>query len=450
MEGHQPPGPEKPQWDPPTQPTGGWQPPPTQQWQAAPPPPPPPPQGPPPPAQQGGRNPWPLFALAALVLLLIAGIAIAALGGGEDEAEAQQTVRFQQPTEPGPDPFTKRTDVSGPDKVKVGSGPFGGTGSDLVCDRDLLISSLRARPDRLRAWARIVGIEPTVGAVTRYIRTLRPYTLTRDTRVTNHSFVDGRAVAFQSILQAGTAVLVDKDGKPVARCRCGNPLLEPIFIEEAKCIYCPANYTPPPPCSDYADCYRRYPHPPPVVIYARPRREREPERDRPPTTRTGNGPASGQFSPAGGTIYDTYTLNAYDFRPNSTVSVTLTRPDGVSESYSISTDSGGDGSYTFPRASNPPTGTYVARLSDGNESARALVVVTAGGGEGDPQGATDDIPESQQNPSAIQPSEDQNNNGIRDREEVGGGGSTDIPNEGSQCNPPRSQLEAELCAQRGE
>src|SRR5688500_1058800 len=159
------------------------------------------------------QNRWPLFVIAALVLLLIAGGAVVALGGGEEEAEAQ-TVRFQQPTDPGPAPFTKRTDVRGRDKVKVGSGPFGGTGSDLVCDRDLLIKSLRARPDRLRAWAQIVGIEPTVGAVTRYIRSLRPYTLTRDTRVTNHSFVDGRAVAFQSILQAGTAVLVDKDGKP--------------------------------------------------------------------------------------------------------------------------------------------------------------------------------------------------------------------------------------------
>ena len=76
--------------------------------------------------------------------------------------------------------------------------------------------------------------------------------------------------------------------------------------------------------------------------------------------------------------------------------------------------------------------------------------MTAGGGAGDPQGATDDIPESQQQPSAIQPSQDQNNNGIRDSEEVGGGGPSTIPNEGSQCNPPRSQLEAELCAQRGE
>ena len=115
--------------------------------------------------------------------------------------------------------------------------------------------------------------------------------------MTNHSFVDGRAVAFQSILQAGTAVLVDKDGVPVARCRCGNPLLEPIFIKAADCFGCPPNYEPPPPCeyydyddrdygrfgdgywkriyvrSDFVDvCYLPYPDPP--TVRGAPRRPR--------------------------------------------------------------------------------------------------------------------------------------------------------------------------------
>jgi hypothetical protein len=210
------------------------------------------------------------------------------VAGGGEEAKAQ-TVRFQDPTERGPDPFTRPTDVSGHDVVHVGSGPFGGTGSDHVCDRELLIRSLKARPDRLRAWAEVAGVEPTPAAVARYIRRLRPVTLTQDTRVTNHSFVDGRAVAFQSILQAGTAVLVDEDGKPVARCRCGNPLSEPVFIKSATCYGCPPHYRPPPPCKyyDYDDyqykhytdsdykraydprdyrgkCYRPYPDPPRV------------------------------------------------------------------------------------------------------------------------------------------------------------------------------------------
>jgi hypothetical protein len=146
-----------------------------------------------------------------------------------------------------------------------------------------------------------------------------------------------------------------------------------------------------------------------------------------------NGPASASFDPAGGTVNDTYTLYAANFRPNSTVRVTLTRPDGVTEGYSITTDNSGNGTYTFPRASNPPTGTYTARLTDGEESATARTIVTGGGAAGDPQGPTDDIPESQPQDG-----------------EIGGGGPASVPNEGSQCNPARTQLEAELCAQRGE
>ena len=49
-----------------------------------------------------------------------------------------------------------------------------------------------------------------------------------DTRVTNHGFVNGTANPIQEVLQAGTAVLVDKFGVPRLRCYCGNPLTPPI------------------------------------------------------------------------------------------------------------------------------------------------------------------------------------------------------------------------------
>ena len=125
------------------------------------------------------------------------------LRGGENEAKAQ-TVRFQQATDVGPDPFLekpaerkgKRRVKITPSSPEVGSGPFGGTGSDLVCDRDLLINSLRARPDRLVEWARVLGVTPTIKAVGSYIAKLHPVTLTRDTRVTNHSLSNGRAVGY--------------------------------------------------------------------------------------------------------------------------------------------------------------------------------------------------------------------------------------------------------------
>ena len=120
------------------------------------------------------RAAW-LAVLVVLLLLIAGGVAFLTLGG-EDEAKAQ-TVRFQAPTDTGPDPFTAPADVRGR-RVEVGSGPFGGTGSDLVCDRELLIRSLAARPDRMREWARVLGVETDARRVARYIRKLRPVTLT--------------------------------------------------------------------------------------------------------------------------------------------------------------------------------------------------------------------------------------------------------------------------------
>ena len=45
--------------------------------------------------------------------------------------------------------------------------------------------------------------------------------------MTNHGFANGQATELQSVLQAGTAVLVDQFGVPRVRCYCGNPLLPP-------------------------------------------------------------------------------------------------------------------------------------------------------------------------------------------------------------------------------
>jgi hypothetical protein len=377
-------------------------------------------------------------AALSIVLLLSAG-----------EPAAGQTVRFQSPTEVGPDPFTKPADVHSAKRVAVGSGPYGGTGSDLVCDRELLITSLKERPDRLRAWARVRGIDPTPSAVTRYIRHLRPVTLTRDTRVTNHSFIGGNAVGFQAILQAGTAVLVDEAGKLVARCRCGNPLAEPVYIPEATCLFCPANYKPPPPCADPTACWRPHPDPPPVVVVAArvrpaptgtatPTATTPPALSQTPTAAATRAqppptPASASFSPAVGGPGDTYTVSAQGFDPGITVQISLTRPDGVVEGYSFVTDSDGSGSYTFPnRTGDPVRGTYRAVLTGGGETAAATTTVQDTGGGAPPAETPTDVP------TAVPT-------------EVPTVAPTEVPTQtpdagGLQCDPPRSQLEAEQCA----
>jgi hypothetical protein len=134
------------------------------------------------------------------------------------------------------------------DVPSIGStegGGFGGSGYTTVCDRELLIRSLEARPDAQIEWARVRGLAR--GEVADYIRSLKPVTLEEDVRVTNHAFQGGRAVAFQSILPAGSAVLAEADGDIVARCRCGNPLIEAEPIVKGTCKGCPAGYTSPAP-----------------------------------------------------------------------------------------------------------------------------------------------------------------------------------------------------------
>lgn len=104
-------------------------------------------------------------------------------------------------------------------------GLYGGTRNDQVCDREQLIRFLGENPDKGAAWAGVQGIKPA--DIPGYIRSLTPLQLRVDTRVTNHGFADGVATPLQSVLQAGTAVLVDRSGVPRARCACGNPLLPP-------------------------------------------------------------------------------------------------------------------------------------------------------------------------------------------------------------------------------
>lgn len=79
--------------------------------------------------------------------------------------------------------------------------------------------------DKAQAFAEASNID--VGKIPEFLRGLTPVVLRADTRVTNHAFRDGAADGFQSVLQAGTAVLVDEHGMPRVRCGCGNPLASP-------------------------------------------------------------------------------------------------------------------------------------------------------------------------------------------------------------------------------
>jgi len=143
-------------------------------------------------------------------------------------------VRAEAADVPGKNPFTPdagKTEFGRPamptvDGAVSGNTPglYGGTQTD-DCDPDMIASFLGAHPDRAAAWASAQGIRP--GDIRPFLHSLTALTLRTDTAVTNHGFRDGQATPFQSILQAGTTVLVDGQGAPRVRCACGNPLGAP-------------------------------------------------------------------------------------------------------------------------------------------------------------------------------------------------------------------------------
>jgi hypothetical protein len=100
-------------------------------------------------------------------------------------------------------------------------GLYGGTGAE-ACSSASMARFFDDHADR--QWR---GPEPRASGPATSRRSssrLTPVVLRTDTAVTNHGFRDGRANAYQAVLQAGTAVLVDEYGVPRVRCACGNPL----------------------------------------------------------------------------------------------------------------------------------------------------------------------------------------------------------------------------------
>ena len=89
-----------------------------------------------------------------------------------------------------------------------------------------MVAFLQANPEKAAAWAGVLGI--SAASIPGYVAELTPVILRSDTYVTNHGFAGGRATTLTSVLQAGTAVMVDKFGTPRVKCYCGNPLTPAI------------------------------------------------------------------------------------------------------------------------------------------------------------------------------------------------------------------------------
>lgn len=178
--------------------------------------------------------------------MLVIALAIFVLLNRGDDAKAGE-VLLEAKAEPGPDPYTPDLETPGPPppqpgtsappappnvNVTVGTGSsqkqvglYGGTNSN-VCDKQKLIDFLAQDSAKAAGFAKVLGID--AGAIPGYVNGLTPAILQVDTRVTNHGFRNGQPTPRQSVLQAGTAVLVDAQGTPRVRCKCGNPLIPPI------------------------------------------------------------------------------------------------------------------------------------------------------------------------------------------------------------------------------
>ncbi|MEE6282484.1 DUF6777 domain-containing protein [Georgenia sp. MJ170] len=132
------------------------------------------------------------------------------------ETLAARTVEVTQ--ELAADPVTGALGIAG-----TLPGLYGGSSQLSICDPESLVAFLADEPAKASAWAGVLGIAPE--AIPELVASLTPVLLTMDTLVTNHGFAAGAATPKQTVLQAGTAVMVDRLGVPAVRCECGNPLI---------------------------------------------------------------------------------------------------------------------------------------------------------------------------------------------------------------------------------
>ncbi|WP_308117105.1 DUF6777 domain-containing protein [Streptomyces guryensis] len=103
-------------------------------------------------------------------------------------------------------------------------GLYGGTRKPTVCDVKQLKAFLTDPTNHQKAQAWATALHITTDEIPGYLDRLTPVLLRHDTLVQNHDYKKGNAVSFDSLLQAGIAVLVNEQGLPAVKCSCGNPL----------------------------------------------------------------------------------------------------------------------------------------------------------------------------------------------------------------------------------
>ena len=96
------------------------------------------------------------------------------------------------------------------------------------CDASRLGTLLKSNPSKARSWAAASRI--AAADIGGYLDALTPAFTRLDIRVTDYGLMPDGPVGRQAVMQAGTAVLLDRMGIPRVRCISGNPLGPPRSV----------------------------------------------------------------------------------------------------------------------------------------------------------------------------------------------------------------------------
>lgn len=213
----------------------------------------------------GSSKTWRIAVVAVVAALLVgsgAAYGIFKLTNPGSQSKSAE-VLLQPGADTGPDPYTASVATTRPQvagtpspaagqsggEIKVAStrgsapGLYGGTQQEGTCNTDQLVTYLRQNPSKAAAWVQALNSDPGLRwsggsqvrteQIDQYAHELTSVLLRTDTRITNHGYRNGSVTTFASVLEAGTAVLVDHYGVPRARCACGNPLTSPTSLTGA-------------------------------------------------------------------------------------------------------------------------------------------------------------------------------------------------------------------------
>lgn len=196
------------------------------------------------------KNRGRLVSSLLILVALVAGVVFITASGGDDGPSESDSTFLARVGSVGPDAFSSSfatAAAEGPFRIQTGEidsnsdnlyvvpgRTYGGSGANM-CDIDGMKEFFNRHPDRARAWARTQQIG--MSEIPAFLDSLTPMILAQNVKVTMFGFRGGNAYGYPAVIEAGTAVLVDADGMPRARCACGNPLIaskDPVKTAKAE------------------------------------------------------------------------------------------------------------------------------------------------------------------------------------------------------------------------